>query len=226
MLDIKLIREDPEPFRKALARRDLAERVDELLEADEGRRELTRRVEKLRAEQNRASKAIGGAEGDEKQRLIQEVAKVSAELKELEPQLAEAETALSLLLAATPNLPHPSSPDGFTEEDAVEVRRNHEAPPTFDFEPKDHADLGAALGVRPAPTGKTRAGCSASTSSTRWRCSHSRRRRPAGTSTSTSSASRRKCSASSRSRIASSTSPRATWAGPRRRSTTSRCGSP
>ena len=147
MLDIKLIREDPEPFRKALARRDLSERVDELLEADEGRRELTKRVEELRAEQNRASKAIGGAQGDERQRLIQEVAKVSAELKELEPQLAEAETALSLLLAATPNVPHPSSPDGFTDEDAVEVRRNHEAPPTFDFEPKDHADLGAALGV-------------------------------------------------------------------------------
>ena len=147
MLDIKLIREDPEPFRKALARRDLAKRVDELLEADERRRELTKRVEELRAEQNRASKAIGGAQGDERQRLIQEVAKVSAELKELEPQLAEAETALSLLLAATPNLPHPSSPDGFTDEDAVEVRRNHEAPPTFDFEPKDHADLGAALGV-------------------------------------------------------------------------------
>src|SRR6266487_5784816 len=82
MLDIKLIREDPEPFRKALARRDLAKRVDELLEADERRRELTKRVEELRAEQNRASKAIGGASGDEKQRLIAEVAKVSAELKD------------------------------------------------------------------------------------------------------------------------------------------------
>jgi seryl-tRNA synthetase len=147
MLDIKLIREDPEPFREALARRGLAERVGELLAADERRRELTRRVEDLRAEQNRSSKAIGGAQGDEKQRLIAEVAKVSAELKELDPQLAEAETALTLLLAATPNLPHPSSPDGFTDEDAVEVRRNHDAPPAFDFEPKDHAELGAALGV-------------------------------------------------------------------------------
>jgi seryl-tRNA synthetase len=147
MLDIKLIREDPEPVREALARRGLAERVDELLAADERRRELTRRVEELRAEQNRSSKAIGGAEGDEKQRLIAEVAKVSAELKELDPQLAEAETALTLLLAATPNLPHPSSPNGFTDEDAVEVRRNHDAPPAFDFEPKDHAELGAALGV-------------------------------------------------------------------------------
>jgi len=147
MLDIKLIREDPEPFREALVRRGLAERVDELLKADERRRELTRRVEDLRAEQNRSSKAIGGAQGDEKQRLIAEVAKVSAELKELDPQLAEAETVLTLLLAATPNLPHPSSPDGFTDEDAVEVRRNHDELPAFDFEPKDHAELGAALGV-------------------------------------------------------------------------------
>jgi seryl-tRNA synthetase len=146
MLDIKLIREDPEAFRQALARRELAERVDELLAADERRRELTQRVEALRAEQNRASKAIGRASGDEKQALIAEVAKVSAELKELEPELAEAETALALLLASTPNLPHPSAPDGFTDEDAVEVRRLGD-PPRFDFEPKDHAELGAALGV-------------------------------------------------------------------------------
>ncbi len=146
MLDIKLIREDPEPFRQALARRGLAERVDELLAADERRRELTQRVEALRAEQNRASKAIGRASGDEKQALIAEVAKVSAELKELEPELAEAETALTLVLASTPNLPHPSAPDGFTDEDAVEVRRLGD-PPRFDFEPKDHAELGAALGM-------------------------------------------------------------------------------
>jgi seryl-tRNA synthetase len=146
MLDIKLIREDPEPFRQALARRGLAERVDELLAADERRRQLTQRVEALRAEQNRASKAIGRASGDEKQALIAEVAKVSSELKELEPELAEAETALTLVLAATPNLPHPSAPDGFTDEDAVEVRRLGD-PPRFDFEPKDHAELGAALGV-------------------------------------------------------------------------------
>jgi seryl-tRNA synthetase len=146
MLDIKLIREDPEPFRQALARRGLAERVDELLAADERRRELTQRVEALRAEQNRASKAIGRASRDEKQALIAEVAKVSAELKELEPELAEAETALTLLLASTPNLPQPSAPDGFTDEDAVEVRRVGD-PPRFDFEPKDHAELGAALGM-------------------------------------------------------------------------------
>ncbi len=147
MLDIKRIREDPDPFRAALARRNLADAVDRLLAADERRRSLTARVEELRAEQNRASKAIGAADGDEKQKLIDEVAKVSAELKELEPQLGEAEEELHRLLAETPNLPHESAPDGFTEEDAVEVRRNHDEPPAFDFEPRDHAELGAMLGV-------------------------------------------------------------------------------
>ena len=147
MLDIKRIREDPDPFRKALSRRGLGDAVDRLLEADERRRSLTARVEELRAAQNRASKAIGAASGDEKQRLIEEVGAVSAELNELEPQLADAETSLNVLLAETPNVPHETAPDGFTEEDAVEVRRNHDAPPTFDFEPRDHAELGAMLGV-------------------------------------------------------------------------------
>ncbi|HWC71813.1 MAG TPA: serine--tRNA ligase [Actinomycetota bacterium] len=146
MLDIKALREDPERFRAALARRNLAGAVDEILAADERRRSLTAKVEDLRAEQNKASKTIGRAEGEEKQRLIDDVARVSAELKELEPQLGEADEALSALLAATPNLPHDSAPDGFTDEDAVEVRR-HLEPPEFAFEPKDHAELGAALGV-------------------------------------------------------------------------------
>jgi seryl-tRNA synthetase len=147
LLDIKRIREDPDPFRAALARRNLADAVDRLLEADERRRSLTAQVEEQRATQNRLSKAIGAATGDEKQRLIDEVAKVSAELKEREPELAAVEDELRTLLAETPNIPHESAPDGFTDEDAVEVKRNHEEPPTFDFEPKDHVALGIGLGV-------------------------------------------------------------------------------
>jgi seryl-tRNA synthetase len=147
VLDIKRIREDPDPFRAALARRNLADAVDRLLAADERRRSLTARVEELRAAQNRVSKAIGAASGDEKQTLIDEVAKDSAELKELEPQLAEAGSELDRLLAETPNVPHESAPDGFTEDDAVEVRRNHGEPPEFDFEPRDHVELGSMLGV-------------------------------------------------------------------------------
>src|SRR5580765_2147394 len=120
MLDIKAIREDPDPFRKGLARRKLADAVDALLAADERRRALIGRVEALRTQQNQASKAIGGAQGDEKQRLIDEVSKVSAELKALEPELEVAEAELTDLLAKTPNIPHDSAPDGFTDEDAVE----------------------------------------------------------------------------------------------------------
>jgi seryl-tRNA synthetase len=146
MLDIKKLRDDPEPYRRGLARRGLDGRVDELLAADASRRELTARVEGLRAAQNKASKEIGPAQGDEKQRLIAEVAAVSAELKEFEPQLAEVETTLSGLLASTPNLPHDSAPDG-GEDDAVEIKRNHEQPPTFDFEVRDHVALGELLGV-------------------------------------------------------------------------------
>ncbi|MGH2589501.1 MAG: serine--tRNA ligase [Actinomycetota bacterium] len=146
MLDIRAIREDPEPFRRGLARRNLAEAVDDLLAADERRRTLTSRVEELRAEQNRASKKIGGAQGDEKAKLIAAMGSVSAEIKELEPQLAEAEATLADLLARVPNVPHESAPDGFTEDDAVEVRR-HGEPPAFDFEPRDHVALGELLGV-------------------------------------------------------------------------------
>jgi seryl-tRNA synthetase len=146
VLDIRAIREDPEPFRLGLGRRNLAGAVDELLAADERRRSLTARVEELRAEQNRASKQIGRAQGDEKARLIESVGAVSAELETIEPQLAQAETELNALLARVPNVPHESAPDGFTEDDAVEVRR-HGQPPSFDFEPKDHAALGELLGV-------------------------------------------------------------------------------
>jgi seryl-tRNA synthetase len=146
VLDIRAIREDPEPFRKGLARRNLADAVDRLLELDQRRRELTVQAEDLRAEQNRAGKAIGQAQGDEKRRLIAEVGEVSARLKAVEPELEEVDAELNDLLARTPNVPHESAPDGFTDEDAVEVRRVGD-PPAFDFAPRDHVELGELVGV-------------------------------------------------------------------------------
>lgn len=146
MLDVRAIREDPEPFRRGLARRGLAEVVDEILGLDGRRRSLTARVEELRAERNRVSKAIGRAADEERERLIARAAACSAELERLEPELERVERELSDLLARTPNVPHESAPDGFTEEDAVEVRRRGE-PPAFDFPPRGHEELGALLGV-------------------------------------------------------------------------------
>ncbi len=146
MLDVRAIREDPEPFRRGLARRGLAGVVDEILDLDERRRSLTARVEELRAERNRVSKAIGPAQGEEREALIARAAACSSELERLEPELEAVERELTELLARTPNVPHESAPDGSTEEDAVEVRRRGE-PPSFDFPPRDHAELGALLGV-------------------------------------------------------------------------------
>jgi seryl-tRNA synthetase len=148
VLDLKALRDDPEPFRLGLARRDeaLAGDVDRLLELDERRRRLTTEVEELRAEQNRVSKIVGTAGGEERDRLIASVREVADRLKALEPELAGAEEELRALLARIPNVPHESVPVGATDEDNDLVREVGE-PRSFDFQPRDHVDLGETLGL-------------------------------------------------------------------------------
>jgi seryl-tRNA synthetase len=148
VLDLKAVRDDPERFRTGLARRSpaFAEDVERLLELDRERRELTAEVEELRAEQNRASRAIGAAEGGERERLIGSVRSVSERLSELEPRLASAEERLRAQLDRLPNLPHDSVPEGETDEDNELLREVGERP-TFGFQPKDHVELGEALGL-------------------------------------------------------------------------------
>ncbi|HXF70991.1 MAG TPA: serine--tRNA ligase [Actinomycetota bacterium] len=146
MLDLRAIREDPEPFRAGLARRGAGPALELLLRKDAERRELTVRVEELRARQNRASKLIGRAAGEERERLIGEVREVSAELERLEPLLDAARAEVERLLAELPNLPHEAVPDGETDEDNVELARWGE-PPAFDFPPRDHVELGERLGL-------------------------------------------------------------------------------
>jgi len=146
MLDLRAIREEPERFRAALARRGAAAALELLLRKDAERRELTARVEELRARQNRASKRIGGASGEERERLIAEVREVSAELERLGPALEAARAEVERLLGELPNLPHESVPDGETDEDNVELARWGE-PPAFDFPPLDHVELGERLGL-------------------------------------------------------------------------------
>ena len=112
MLDLKAIREDPEAARKALSRRGVAADLDRVLELDEKRRSVTTRVEALRAEQNRGSKAIGAAEApDERQRLIEAVRSVSEELERLEPELARLNDELQTDASRLPNIPDETTPD-------------------------------------------------------------------------------------------------------------------
>src|SRR5437667_9465991 len=123
MLDLRAIREDPDTFRAGLARRGVAERVDEVLRLDEERRKLTTRVEELRAEQNRASKAIGAASAEGRPRLIAEAKKLSDELDELEPRLERISAELEAIMAELPNLPDESVPEGLSDDDNVEIKK-------------------------------------------------------------------------------------------------------
>ena len=146
MLDLKAIREDPAPFRAGMARRGRAEELERAIVLDEERRSLTTKVDELRAVVNSGSKAAGAAASDEERReIIAGVRAASAELKELEPRLQEVGDDLEALMAQLPNVPHESSPDGETDEDAVEVRRAGE-PPAFDFPVRDHVEIGELLG--------------------------------------------------------------------------------
>ncbi len=146
MLDLRAIREDPEPARAALARRGAAADLDELLALDARRRELLPEVEGRRAEQNRASDEIAAAkrEGGDASDVIERMKTLSAELKKLQAELAEVEERRDALAATLPNLPAPEAPDG-GEDDAVTLREVGE-PPSFDFEARDHLDLGLEHG--------------------------------------------------------------------------------
>jgi seryl-tRNA synthetase len=148
VLDLRAIREDPRATREALARRSpgFAEDLDRALDLDRRRRELTTEVEDLRAEQNRASREIGAATGQERDRRIAAVREVSGRLEALEPELASVEEELKHHLDRLPNPPHPSVPVGETDEDN-EVLRVVGDPPSFPFEARDHVDLGDRLGI-------------------------------------------------------------------------------
>jgi seryl-tRNA synthetase len=118
VLDLKEIRRDPDTARAALERRRAADRLDEVLRLDARRRELLPEEEALRAEQNRASKAIGQAKqtGGDASEAIDAMKDVSARAKALSVERAEVDASLERLLAGLPNLPLPSSP---VEEEVV-----------------------------------------------------------------------------------------------------------
>ncbi len=148
MLDLKLIRSDPERVKAALARRGAAERVDELLALDARRRELLPQIEGAQAERKTLSKKIGeakqqggdaAAEMEAVQGLKEKIEAGKAELERVEAELERVATEL-------PNLPDPDAPEGDSEEDAVLVREVGE-PPSFDFEPRDHLEIGTELGL-------------------------------------------------------------------------------
>jgi seryl-tRNA synthetase len=148
VLDLRLIRSEPERVKAALARRGAAERVDELLALDGRRRELLPKQEEAQAERNALSKRIGAAKGSgdeaEAERLIARVTELKETIDGAKAEVETIEAELRVLLLSLPNLPDPGSPEGMTEEDSAVVRVVG-TPPELDFEPRDHLEIGTEL---------------------------------------------------------------------------------
>jgi seryl-tRNA synthetase len=148
MHDIRAIRENPQAFDAALARRGVSPLSSELLTLDEARRAKILAAETAQADQNKAAKAIGAAKakGDEAEfeRLRAEVADKKSEVAAMQAEAKELDTQLTEMLAGIPNLPYDDIPDGADEADNVEIHR-WGTPKTFDFKPKEHYELSGVI---------------------------------------------------------------------------------
>jgi seryl-tRNA synthetase len=148
MLDLKLIRSDPERVKQALARRGAAEGVDELLALDARRRELLPEIESAQSERKSLSKQVGAAKqrGEEAADLVARVQGLKETIESGKAELEKVDGDIQRVATALPNLPDPDAPDGMTEEDAAVLREVGERP-DFDFEPRDHLEIGVDLGL-------------------------------------------------------------------------------
>ena len=150
MLDIKVIRENPDRVKQAMKNRngDYDEIIDRVLACDEQRRELNSQADALKAKQNQASKQIPQIrkEGGDIAPILAEMNEIKATIKGMDAKIAEVEAEQKNLILSIPNIPNDSVPIGKSDEDNVEIRRWGE-PKTFDFEPKAHWDIGKDLGI-------------------------------------------------------------------------------
>jgi seryl-tRNA synthetase len=148
MLDPRLLRTDLDNIAAQLARRGYQLDKERIAVLEARRKELQVQAQELQNERNTRSKSIGRvkAAGQDIQPLLAEVSEMADKLKDLQEALVEVQQQLTEISLGIPNIPHESVPDGNTEEDNREERRWGEAP-QFDFEPKDHVDLGAAKGL-------------------------------------------------------------------------------
>ena len=147
MLDQKLLRGDIEAVRVNLARRGFVLDTDAYRALEEQRKAIQVRVEELRNERNVKSKGIGAAKatGEDIQPLLDAVQSLGEALKSADTELGAVQAQLGELQMGLPNLLHDSVPDGADEAGNLEIRTWGE-PTALAFTPRDHADLGAALG--------------------------------------------------------------------------------
>ena len=147
MLDPRLLRSALEETAAQLKRRGYELDVERFQELESRRKEIQVRTQALQNERNIRSKSIGKAkaQGEDIAPLLAEVGKLGDELKAAEVELAELQGEIEAIMLGIPNIPHPSTPDGASEEENVEIRRWGE-PRSFDFEIRDHVDVGEGIG--------------------------------------------------------------------------------
>jgi seryl-tRNA synthetase len=150
MLDIKIIRQDPQMVKAAMRRRGkpMDDAIDNILTIDEERRTLTVRADTLKAEQNKASReipAIKKAGGDVSE-IMARMKGIAEEVGACDAQIAALETRQQEILYGIPNICHKSVPEGVDDTANMEIRRWGE-PTRFAFDPKAHWEIGAALGL-------------------------------------------------------------------------------
>ncbi|QDO98839.1 serine--tRNA ligase [Ferrovibrio terrae] len=161
MHDIKLIRDNPEAFDQAIARRGVAPLSVTLIELDRKRRAAQTEFDELQGKRNTLSKEIGAAKAKKDEaranELMTEVARLKERLGILEVEQKAHEEALTDALSRIPNLPADDVPDGLDEKSNVEQRRTG-APKNYSFKPKEHFDLGEGLGYMDFANGVKLAG--------------------------------------------------------------------
>ena len=152
MLDVKRIRENLDEIKVLMGRRGEGEfdpkDLDEVIELDDKRKEILKKVEVLKNKSNVESKKIPEMmkKGENIEAIKADLKELSDEIKGLDGQLREVEDKLKYRLLRIPNVPNPDVPQGETDEDNVEIRRWGE-PTKFDFEHKAHWDIGTDLDI-------------------------------------------------------------------------------
>jgi seryl-tRNA synthetase len=146
MLDVAILRDDPDALVAGMARRGLDLDVEGLRTLDGRRRSVRVEAEELRAKQKDAGKAIAGLDGAAKDAAIEQAGELSDRYKELLADTDALDDEFMATWVTVPNLADATAADGLTEEDSLEISRWGE-PPEFGFEVRDHVDLGAELGV-------------------------------------------------------------------------------
>ena len=146
MIDITLLREQPDALKASLARRGLDLDVDLMAQIDQARRSTRAKAESMRAEQKSLSRSIPRLEGEARQDAIAKAGELAAKYRAALAEADELDRRFQALWIRVPNPAHPSAADGLVEEDAVEIKRWGTVR-DFDFPVKDHRELGAGLGM-------------------------------------------------------------------------------